>query len=209
MVLDRERESIEHGKFEDFPSLSAKGDLVVLNDTKVIPARLFSDDGRTEVLLLEQEGDTLWKCLVRPGRRSRMGGTFPLGGGPAEIVEVLPDGERLVSFHEPPDLEKLGRVPLPPYLRRESDASDRERYQTVYAKIPGAVAAPTAGLHFTREMLCSLPHVFITLHVGAGTFKPVKSDLLEGHRMHSERFSISAEAAGAINQASRVVAVGT
>ena len=209
MVLDRARQSIEHGKFEDFPSLTGKGDLVVLNDTKVIPARLFSDDGRTEVLLLEQEGDTLWKCLVRPGRRSRMGGKFALGGGPAEIVEVLPDGERLVRFHEPPDLEKLGRVPLPPYLGRESDSSDGERYQTVYARIPGAVAAPTAGLHFTGEMLCALPHVFVTLHVGAGTFKPVKAEILEGHRMHSERFSLSAAAAGAINQASRVVAVGT
>ena len=188
MILDRERQSIEHGKFEDFTSLISEGDLVVLNDTKVLPARLFSDDGRMELLLLEQKAEAVWKCLVRPGRRLRTGKTFVVGGGVAEIIGVLPEGERMVRFHQPPDLEKLGRIPLPPYLGRESDEDDKERYQTVYSRNPGAIAAPTAGLHFTQGILAALPHVFITLHVGAGTFKPVKADSLEGHRMDSEWF---------------------
>jgi S-adenosylmethionine:tRNA ribosyltransferase-isomerase len=209
MILNRERQSIEHGKFEDFPALISEGDLVVLNDTKVLPARLFSDDGRMELLLIEEQGEATWKCLVRPGRRLRTGKRFAVGGGLAEIIDVLPEGERVVRFHQPPDLEKLGHIPLPPYLRRESDAEDAERYQTVYSRNPGAIAAPTAGLHFTPEILAATPHVFITLHVGAGTFKPVKVDSLVGHRMDSERFFVSEEAAGAINRAGRLVAVGT
>ncbi len=209
MILDRSRQSIEHGRFADFPAQIRDGDLVVLNDTKVLPARLFSDDGRMELLLLERQRATVWKCLVRPGRRMRTGRTFSVGGGMAEILEVLPEGERVVRFETEPDLEKLGRVPLPPYLERESDAEDADRYQTVYSRSPGAVAAPTAGLHFTQEILAAVPHAFLTLHVGAGTFKPVKAECLDGHRMDSERFSVPEEAAGAIRRASRVVAVGT
>ena len=115
MVLDRERQSIEHRRFEDFPSLIAPGDLVVLNDTKVLPARLFSDDGRIELLLLEEAGAGVWKCLVRPGRRLRLGGKFPLAGRLGEVIDILPEGERIIRFDTTPDLEKLGRIPLPPY----------------------------------------------------------------------------------------------
>ncbi|SRR5579862_102436 len=205
MILDRGRGTMEHARFGDFPGLVGPDALVVLNDTKVIPARIFSDDGRTELLLLEPVGENVWKCLVRPGRRNAL----TVAGGAAEVVETLPDGERLVRFAEKLDLEKSGHVPLPPYLRRASDAEDAERYQTVYARNAGAVAAPTAGLHFTPEIIAALRCAFVTLHVGPGTFKPVKTESLEDHKMHSERYSVTEEAAAAINAAQRLVAVGT
>ena len=131
------------------------------------------------------------------------------GGVRGRVVEIFESGERLIAFDAAVDLEKAGHLPIPPYLERDSDAGDTERYQTVYAQAPGAVAAPTAGLHFTPEILGRIPHAFVTLHVGAGTFKPVQVEELAGHRMHSERFAVSEPAANAIHAAKRVVAVGT
>jgi S-adenosylmethionine:tRNA ribosyltransferase-isomerase len=139
----------------------------------------------------------------------RRGAQTVVGGVAVRVEDICPDGERIVSFESELDPWKGGMVPLPPYLRRQGDLDDLERYQTVYADAPGAVAAPTAGLHFTSEMLAALPHTFITLHVGAGTFQPVKSEDISAHQMHRETFSISESAAAAINAAQRIVAVGT
>ena len=209
MVLHRSEERIEHRHFADFPSYVHEGDLVVLNDTKVIPARVFSEDGKVELLLLEAAGVLAWKCLVKPGRRMRIGREIVVGGVRGRVREVLAQGERIIDFAEPLDLEKIGRMPIPPYLERPADAMDGERYQTVYAQAPGAIAAPTAGLHFTPEILARVPHAFITLHVGAGTFKPVQTDDIRDHVMHTERFSITAEAAEKIGAARRVIGIGT
>lgn len=209
MILDRTLGTITHGKFEQFPTFLHKGDLVVLNDTKVIPARLLSGDRRTEVFLLEQTDANTWKCFVRPGRKLRPGRRISIAGTEAEILEILPDGERIVRFDLAINPVEVGQIPLPPYVRRPAEDSDFERYQTVYASSPGAVAAPTAGLHFTPEMLASIAHVFVTLHVGAGTFKPVQEDALSDHKMHSERFIVPQSSADAINSAQRIVAVGT
>jgi len=209
MVLHRAERRIEHRSFSDFPSYLREADLVVLNDTKVIPARVFSDDGRIEMLFLEQAAVNVWKCMVKPGRKMKMGAVISAGGVPGRVVEIFESGERLIAFDSAVDLEKAGHLPIPPYLGRESDTEDTERYQTVYAQTPGAIAAPTAGLHFTPEILGGIPHAFVTLHVGAGTFKPVQVEEITGHRMHSERYAVSGSAAGAIHAARRVVAVGT
>ena len=209
MVLHRAEQRIEHRRFQEFASFLREGDLVVLNDTKVIPARVFSDDGKIELLFLEQSDGTTWKCMVKPGRKMKRGGKVTVGHNEGVVTEILPEGERIVSFQKPVDLTKLGRLALPPYMGRQSGESDTERYQTVFARNPGAIAAPTAGLHFTTEILRSIPHVFITLHVGAGTFRPVQTKLITDHRMHSERFAISGEAASKIAAAKRVVAAGT
>jgi len=209
MVLHRAEQRIEHRSFADFPSYLRADDLVVLNDTRVIPARAHSDDGRIEFLFLEAVGANTWKCLVKPGRKMRIGATTTVGGVPGTVQEILPEGERIIAFAGPVDLDRFGRMPLPPYMEREPEADDAERYQTVFAREPGAVAAPTAGLHFTPELLARLPHAFLTLHVGVGTFRPVQAEDLAGHRMHSERYAVSAETADAINSASRVVAIGT
>lgn len=209
MVLDRKERRIAHRRFADFPSFLHDGDLVVLNDTKVIPARVFSDDGRIEMLFLEETSANVWKCMVKPGRKMKLGTEVYAGGVKGRVVEIFETGERLVAFAAPVDLEKSGQMPIPPYLGRESDAGDASRYQTVYAQVPGAVAAPTAGLHFTTEILQRVPHVYVTLHVGAGTFKPVQTELITAHSMHSERFLISDKSADAIHSARRVVAVGT
>jgi S-adenosylmethionine:tRNA ribosyltransferase-isomerase len=174
-----------------------------------VNARRFSDDGKIEFLFLEKLGHARWKCLVRPGRKMRAGAQATLDGVAVCVEEICPDGERIVSLERDLDPWEGGMVPLPPYLRRQGDVEDIERYQTVYAETPGAVAAPTAGLHFTPEILGALPHTFITLHVGAGTFQPVKVENISEHRMHREIFSISAAAAAAINAAKRTVAVGT
>lgn len=209
MVIDRAAGTISHRMFRDFPSLLAEGDLVVLNDTKVIKARLLTQDSKIEIFLLEAVGERRWKCLTRPGKKTRVGERIEIAGTVANILEVLPGGERIVEFAADPDLEHFGHMPVPPYFHREADEEDDERYQTVYAKNPGSVAAPTAGLHFTPDVLARIPHAFLTLHVGAGTFVPVKTEKVSDHPMHEERYEISSSAANAINAARRVVAVGT
>jgi S-adenosylmethionine:tRNA ribosyltransferase-isomerase len=209
MVLHRGEEKIEHRKFAELPGFLQRDDLLVLNNTRVVNARRFSDDGKIEFLFLERQGSARWKCLVRPGRKMRTGAATAIRSVMVRVEEVCPDGERIIAFESEFDPWKGGMVPLPPYLRRQGDTEDFERYQTVYAAAPGAVAAPTAGLHFTSEMLNALPHAFITLHVGAGTFQPVKVEDISQHRMHREEFSISESAATAINAARRTIAVGT
>lgn len=209
MVLHRATRKIEHRTFSDFAEFLRTGDLVVLNDARVIPARAFSDDGAFEFLFLEETAPHVWKCLVRPGRKMRVGAKTSLGGVGGHVVEVLPDGERVIAFEAAVPLEKIGLVPIPPYLGRAPDEIDSERYQTVFAQAPGAVAAPTAGLHFTPEILGKITHTFITLHVGAGTFRPVQTERLDEHRMHRERFEIGEKAAAAIRAAVGVIAIGT
>jgi len=209
MVLHRGSGRIEHRGFGDFPGFLREGDLVVLNNTRVIPARVFSDDGRVELLFLEAVGENAWKCLVKPGRRMRLGHEVCVGGVAGRVAEVLETGERVVVFSAPVDLSTVGRLPLPPYFDRESEPEDEERYQTVYASAPGAVAAPTAGLHFTPELLARVPHAFLTLHVGVGTFKPVQVETITDHVMHRERYVVPPQTATAIAAARRVIAVGT
>jgi S-adenosylmethionine:tRNA ribosyltransferase-isomerase len=209
MILHRREQRIEHRAFADLPGFLESGDLLVLNNTRVVNARRFSDDGKIEFLFLERDGPARWKCLVRPGRKMRLGAETTIDSVPVRVEEICPDGERIVVFEREIDPWEGGMVPLPPYLRRQGDVEDFERYQTVYANAPGAVAAPTAGLHFTKEMLSALPHAFITLHVGAGTFQPVKVDDISQHRMHREEFVVSQSAAAAINAAQRTIAVGT
>jgi S-adenosylmethionine:tRNA ribosyltransferase-isomerase len=214
MVLHRRERRIEHRSFQNFADFLREGDLVVLNDTKVIPARVLIDEGRIELLFLEQLSPNIWKCMVKPGRKLRVGKTFDLRGNPGMVHEILsPHGERIIHFRNHVNLEKVGVMPLPPYFERQAEAGDTERYQTVFAQNPGAIAAPTAGLHFTPEILQKIPHAFITLHVGVGTFKPVQAEAITDHRMHSERFAISRAAAEKINaaktSAKRIVAVGT
>jgi S-adenosylmethionine:tRNA ribosyltransferase-isomerase len=209
MVLHRQEKRTEHRMFAQLRQFLRDGDLLVLNNTRVVNARRFSDDGKIEFLFLEKQEPQRWKCLVRPGRKMRRGAEAVIDGVAVRVEDICPDGERIVSFERELDPWEGGMVPLPPYLRRQGDVDDLERYQTVYANAPGAVAAPTAGLHFTPELLKRQPHTFVTLHVGAGTFQPVKSEDISEHRMHSETFSISESAAAAINAAQRVVAVGT
>ncbi len=209
MVLHRREGRIEHRQFAELPGFLQPGDRLVLNNTRVVNARRFSDDGRIEFLFLEDQGDARWKCLVRPGQKMRRGARTFIEGVAVRVEDICPDGERIVSFERELNPWEGGIVPLPPYLRRQGDHEDIERYQTVFADAAGAVAAPTAGLHFTSEMLATLPHTFITLHVGAGTFQPVKSEDISAHQMHREAFSISASAAAEINAAQRIVAVGT
>jgi S-adenosylmethionine:tRNA ribosyltransferase-isomerase len=209
MVLHRAAHLIEHRHFADFPSFLAPGDLAVLNDTKVIPARAFSDDGRIEFLFLEHDGANRWVCMAKPGRKLPLGASTCVGGVPGIVREILPTGERRIQFDAAIDLDRIGQLPIPPYLGRPADASDTERYQTIFAREPGAVAAPTAGLHFTPEILARVPHTFVTLHVGAGTFRPVQVEDITAHTMHRERFEITPAAAEAIRAATRLIAVGT
>ncbi len=209
MVIHRDSGKLVHRGFRDFPEYVRSEDLIVLNDTRVIPARAFSVDRKVELLFLEAVGGTSWKCMVKPGRKMRTGHTVQLVGCSGVVREILPDGERIIEFDSLPNLDSIGQIPLPPYLEREPVADDLERYQTVYASTAGAVAAPTAGLHFTREMLAGLHHTFVTLHVGVGTFKPVQAKRIEEHRMHAERFSVSREAADCITEAKCVTAIGT
>ena len=209
MVLHRSQPRIEHRQFGELGEFLQKGDLLVLNNTRVVNARRFSDDGKIEFLFLERLSPTRWKTLVRPGRKMRIGARAVIDEVAVRVDEICPDGERIVSLEREIDLWEGGMVPLPPYLHRQGDHEDVQRYQTVFAETPGAVAAPTAGLHFTAEILAHLPHTFITLHVGAGTFQPVKVENIAEHRMHREEFSISDSAAASINAAKRIVAVGT
>jgi S-adenosylmethionine:tRNA ribosyltransferase-isomerase len=238
LVMDRATGALRDAQFAEFPSLLNPGDLLVLNETRVIPARLYAHrtlrrerekpTGRIEVMLTEPAGENCWKALVRPGRKVAIGERllFPgLSGATeleAEVMERGEFGERLLRF-EPVDdffavLDRIGHVPLPPYIRRDDAAADRERYQTVFSREPGSVAAPTAGLHFTPTVLDALAAkgvevARITLHVGLGTFAPLRVEKLEEVRLHRERYTISAAAADAVNRAvsegRRIVAVGT
>ncbi len=209
MVLDRERQTIDHRQFVELPQFVRPGDLLVLNDTRVRPARRFSDDGTIEFLFLEQLDPQRWRCLVKPGRKMRIGAMTILDGADVKVEEIGPEGERVVWLERAIDPCRGGEMPLPPYIDRPADADDATRYQTVFARAPGAVAAPTAGLHFTPEILLQLPHTFVTLHVGTGTFRPVQSMTIAEHRMHAEQFMISEPAAAAINAAESILAVGT
>ncbi len=209
MVLNRADKTISHRMFCDLPEFFCPGDLLVLNNSRVIPARLLTDDGRIELLVFNRLGPARWRAFARPGKRTRTGDSFSIAGTVAHIEATDDDGVRTVQFEQEPDFENTGHMPIPPYLGREDDAEDRTRYQTVFAKKSGSVAAPTAGLHFTHEMLSKLPHTFVTLHVGPGTFLPVRTENLEDHRMHEEEYEIETDAAESINAARRLVAVGT
>ena len=217
MVLHRDTRRIEHRAFTDFPGYLRPGDLAVFNDARVIPARVAARTARggaLELLVVDRAEPTLWTCLVKPGRKAREGAAVHVGGVTGTVEHILAGGERVIRFDGEIDLDRHGVLPLPPYLERPAEASDAERYQTVFARAPVAVAAPTAGLHFTPEILARVPHTFVTLHVGIGTFRPVKEVDLSAHRMHAERFEIPAAAAERINRAAadpaaRLFAVGT
>jgi S-adenosylmethionine:tRNA ribosyltransferase-isomerase len=209
LVLHRSSGQIEHRGFRSLPDYLKPGDVVVLNNSRVIKARLFSQDRRIELLLVESLGFRKWNCLVKPGRRMRPGFQFSVAGTSARVTEILEDGSRILEFDSEPDLECFGSMPIPPYFNRDADQEDNVRYQTVFADAAGSVAAPTAGLHFTSELLSRIPHTQVTLHVGSGTFLPVKVEWVADHRMHSERYSIGEDAARAINEAERILAVGT
>ncbi len=226
MVLDRQTGETSHRYFRDIAGLIQPGDCLVLNNTRVIPARLLGikegTGAKIELLLLKRREDGLWETLVKPGKKCRPGTVISFGDGllTGEITEVVPDGNRLVRFHHEgifeEILDSLGQMPLPPYITHE--LSDRNRYQTVYAKHDGSAAAPTAGLHFTPELLETLRNkgveiAEVTLHVGLGTFRPVKETDILKHHMHAEFYRIGQSAADKINRAKReghrVIAVGT
>lgn len=209
LVIDRAARTVEHRMFREVAGFVRPGDLWVFNDTRVVPARVFSDDGKVELLCLERPRPGEWRCLVRPGRRMRPGRQVQVGGVTGTVAAVLPDGDRIVRWQGEPDLRRHGHLALPHYLGRPDEEADRERYQTVFARHEGAIAAPTAGLHFTPELVATLPHAFVTLHVGVGTFRPVSAERPQDHVMHAERYAVSAGTAARINAAARVVAVGT
>lgn len=213
LVLHRESGRIEHRHFTDLSEYLSPADLLVLNDSKVIPARLHDTTGKIEMLLLEKKDDRHWVAMVNPGKKMRPGHVIEAAGTSVRVLEILDDGTRLLKFGIPPDLEQHGKMPIPPYFQREADELDRERYQTVYARKEGSVAAPTAGLHFTEEILARHPHAFVTLHVGTGTFRPVKVENLSEHTMHHECYTLSAETIRRITEAKsqggRLIAVGT
>ena len=209
MVLHRDTRQIEHRRVSDFPDYLREGDLAIFNNTRVIPARVFSDDRRVELLLLERVSESAWRCLVRPGRKMRTGARIQVGGIFGAVLDVLEDGDRIVEFEKPIDPNEVGVLPLPPYINRAVCEQDLARYQTVYATEEGSVAAPTAGLHFTKELLERIPHEFVTLHVGVGTFRPVQVEDPADHPMHSERYNVSERTVLALGRAQRVIAVGT
>ncbi len=226
LVLDKENGSIQHGHFRDILELLKPGDCLVLNDTKVIPARLYGQREDTgapvEFLLLEQKNNDIWNVILKPGKKCKPGHIISFGGGKlkAEILEITDGGNRLVKFlydgifNE--ILSELGEMPLPPYIHEK--LADRDRYQTVYAKHDGSAAAPTAGLHFNKEMLEQVRAkgvnlAFVTLHVGLGTFRPVKAEKVTEHLMHEEFYHLTQETADMINETKknggRVICVGT
>jgi S-adenosylmethionine:tRNA ribosyltransferase-isomerase len=234
LVLERAKEQIMHRHFSDLPEYFSSGDILVLNDSRVIPARLRARNTRTnghfEVLLLEENAPNDWWAMMRPGKRAGLGTQIQILGRDkkpsafeATVLEIDAEGHRRLQFSGSKniltELDTLGETPLPPYIERSGEqAADRDRYQTVYARAAGSVAAPTAGLHFTPELLEKIRArgartCFITLHVGLGTFAPVKAERLEDHVMHEERFALSAETADALREAKssghRIVAVGT
>ena len=209
LVVNRESGTIEHRMFRELPEFLRPDDLLVFNDTKVIPARVLSDDGGIELLCLDRLSPVDWRCLVRPGKKMRVGRCVKVAGITGTVTEVCDNGDRMIRWDAPLDLDRHGHLALPHYMGRDDDMTDRDRYQTVFAREEGAIAAPTAGLHFTPEMLQSLPHAFLTLHVGVGTFRPVKAEVVADHIMHSEKFALSAQTARRVNQAGRVIAIGT
>jgi S-adenosylmethionine:tRNA ribosyltransferase-isomerase len=234
MVLDRHSGSREHQKFSDIVNILREGDVLVMNDSRVIPARLLGrkpeSPGRVELLLLEETEAGLWWSMVRPGKRVRPGMRLQFGDPEAgqlvcEVIEKNPEGHILVRWDQPEffweRLARIGQIPLPPYIERgEQGASEQDatRYQTVYSRAAGSVAAPTAGLHFTDRILRALEAkgvrlCYVTLHVGAGTFLPVKAESVSDHTMHEERYELGRETAQALNEARasgrRVIAVGT
>ena len=226
MVLDRKTGEVEHRHFKDITEYLKPGDCLVINNTKVIPARLFGakeeTNAKIEVLLLKRKENDIWETLVKPGKKAKKGTKIIFGDGllTGEVVDVVEEGNRLIQFHYDgifeEILDQLGQMPLPPYITHQ--LKDKNRYQTVYAKYDGSAAAPTAGLHFTKELLeevraMGVDIAEVTLHVGLGTFRPVKVENVLEHHMHSEYYMISKEAADKINQAKqsghRVIAVGT
>lgn len=209
LVVHRETGQIEHRRFRELPGYLRTGDLLVLNNTRVVPARFFSNDGSREVLRLEPMTPTLWRCMVKPGKRFKPGHTVQVGNATGTVREILENGDRILEWDNPVDENTHGHLALPHYMGRDDQPMDRERYQTVYSKAPGAIAAPTAGLHFTPDLLATMNHAFVTLHVGVGTFQPVKVEELSEHQMHSEVYEVGEETAGKIARAKRVVAVGT
>lgn len=226
MKIDRETGDIIHSRFYNLCDYLKKGDLLVLNDSRVLPARLYGEKKSTgsfiEFLLLEQKGDKLWEIICRPGKKAKVGSEFTFGNGllSAKVIEVKDDGNRIVEFSCEGNfyavLDEIGQMPLPPYITKKLE--DKERYQTVYSKELGSAAAPTAGLHFTKEQLEEIKSMgadiaYVTLHVGLGTFRPVKEDDILKHKMHSEHYHLSSETAEKINRTKasggRVIAVGT
>lgn len=226
MKIDRKTGDIVHSRFYNLCDYLKKGDLLVLNDSRVLPARLYGEKNDTgsfiEFLLLEQKGDKLWEIICRPGKKAKVGTEFSFGNGilTAKVIEVKDDGNRIVKFSYEGNfyavLDEIGQMPLPPYITEKLE--DKERYQTVYSKELGSAAAPTAGLHFTKEQLEEIRSMgvdiaYVTLHVGLGTFRPVKEDDILNHKMHSEHYHLSEETAEKINRTKasggRVIAVGT
>ena len=228
LLLSRARQTITHHQFVELPAMLREGDLLVRNETKVLPARLLGSKqsgGQVEVLLLRQHDteNNIWRCMTRSSRALKPGTLIDFPAEmTGEVVEAVDGGQRMVRFSSPASfletLEQVGHVPLPPYIRRDDQPFDKDRYQTVYASNPGAVAAPTAGLHFTEETFADLTarHIEVcgvTLHVGPGTFLPVRSENLQAHRMHAEAYDIPLQAAERINNARaegrRIIALGT
>ena len=235
LVLHRADGNVEHRQFRDLPGIFRAGDVLVLNNSRVIPARLRGANARTggkfEILLLEEKAANDWWVMLRPGKSARVGTQIVFHDNRqtnricATVVEVNDEGHRRLQFSGTPDisreLDRLGEVPLPPYITRANPdelGEDKERYQTVFARTDGSVAAPTAGLHFTRKLLDEIRArgvkiCFVTLHVGPGTFAPVKTETLAAHKMHEERFELGEETVRAVNEAKstgrRVIAVGT
>lgn len=209
LVINRSDQSITHSHFREIRHFLNPDDLLVLNNTRVVRARYFSDDGKIELVRVAKESPTLWRCMVRPGKRMKVGRDVTVGGITGVVQEIDDDGYRLIKWEQEIDEGQWGKLALPHYMQREAEDTDFERYQTVFAKEEGAIAAPTAGLHFTPELLQQINHTFLTLHVGVGTFRPVKADLVKEHDMHSENFILSEESAHQINKAGRVIAVGT
>lgn len=209
IVVHRDTGKIEHRMFTDFPEYMQSDDLLVLNDTKVIPARIFSNNESIEIVVTDRINDTEWDCMVRPGKKMKVGRTIEVGESTGTVIAIQENGNRIIKWDKALDIHEHGSLALPHYMGRDSDNKDLDRYQTTFAREEGAIAAPTAGLHFTPEMLAKLQHDFLTLHVGVGTFRPVKADNILDHDMHSEKYSLSNSTANKINTAPRVTAVGT